>query len=117
MTQTAPHPTGKAAAAAAAKKMLADRIALVTTLGDAIDDHRRAADAVTTAKTAQDTAAAHARAAHADALAGGWTTAELRNAGLIVPTATRRKRAATSKTSAHNRTHEAPHDATSDDPR
>ena len=92
MTQTEPHTTGKAAAAAAAKKMLADRIALVTTLGDAIDDHRRAGDAVTTAKAAQDTAAEHARTAHTDAIAGGWTAAELRNAGLVVPAGSRRRK-------------------------
>ena len=92
MTQTDQHTTGKAAAAAAAKKMLADRIALVTTLGDAIDDHRRAGDAVTTARAAQDTAAEHARTAHADAISGGWTAAELRNAGLLVPAGSRRKK-------------------------
>ena len=94
MTQTEQPTTGKVAAATAAKKMLEGRIALVTTLGDAIDAHRRAGDAVTAAKAAQDTAADTARAAHADALAGGWTAAELRNAGLIVPAGPRRKRGA-----------------------
>ena len=95
MTQTEQHTTGKAAAAAAAETMLQARITLVTTLGDAIDHHRQAGDAVATAKAAQDTAADNARAAHAQAVAGGWTAAELRNAGLIVPAAPRRKRAVT----------------------
>ncbi len=91
MTQTGQHTTGKAAAAAAAKKMLEARIALVTTLGDAIDNHRRTGDAVAAAKTAQQTAAETARTAHADAVAGGWTAAELRNAGLVIPAAPRRR--------------------------
>ncbi|UZJ27057.1 hypothetical protein RHODO2019_19195 (plasmid) [Rhodococcus antarcticus] len=94
MTQTEQPTTGKAAAAAAAKTMLQARIALVTTLGDAIDAHRRAGAAVATAKAAQEIAAEAARAAHVDALAGGWTAAELRNAGLVVPAGPRRKRGA-----------------------
>ena len=96
MTQTGQHMTGKAAAAAAAKKMLEARIALVTTLGDAIDNHRRTGDAVSAAKTAQQTAAETARSAHADAVAGGWTAAELRDAGLVVPAGPRRKKASPS---------------------
>ncbi len=96
MTQTEQPTTGKAAAAVAAKKMLQARIALVTSLGDAIDNHRQAGDAVAAAKTAQDTAAEAARTAYAVAIAGGWTAAELRDAGLAVPPATRRK--ATGKT-------------------
>ena len=106
MTQTDQHTTGKAAAAAAAKKMLADRIALVTTLGDAIDDHRRAGDVVTTARAAQETAAEHARTAHIAAISGGWTAAELRNAGLVVPAGARRKKTtpseATTTAESHN---------------
>ncbi len=43
--------TGKQAAAAAAKTLLADRIALVETLGAALDTHRRAEQAVTTARS------------------------------------------------------------------
>jgi hypothetical protein len=95
VTQTEQATTGKAAAAAAAKAMLQARIALVTTLGDAIDDHRRAGDAVAAARTAHDTAAEAARAAHANAIDGGWTATELRNAGLIVPASPRRKRSTT----------------------
>ena len=105
MTQTDQHTTGKAAAAAAAKTMLQARIALVTTLGDAIDNHRRSGDAVVTAKAAQDTAAENARAAHAQAVAGGWTAAELRNAGLIVPTEPRRKRSTTNNAEAGEQDH------------
>jgi hypothetical protein len=100
MTQTEPPTTGKAAAAAAAKKMLEERINLVTTLGDAIDNHRRAGDTVTAAKAAQEAAAEAARAAHADAVAGGWTAAELRNAGLVVPAGPRRARGAPGGTAA-----------------
>ncbi|UZJ26958.1 hypothetical protein RHODO2019_18910 (plasmid) [Rhodococcus antarcticus] len=88
MTQTEQQTTGKAAAAAAAKKMLVVRIALVTTLGDAIGNYRRAGDAVATAKSAQETAARTARAA---AMAGGWTAAELPDAGLVVPAEPRRR--------------------------
>ena len=105
MTQTNQHTTGKAAATAAAEKMLAARIALVTTLGDAIDNHRRAGDAVATAKAAQDTAGENARAAHTNAVAGGWTATELRNAGLIVPTGPRRKRSTTNNTQAGEQDH------------
>jgi len=92
MTQTDQPTTGKAFAAAAAKKMLESRIALVTTLGDAIDAYRRAGDAVMTAKAAQDTAAEAARSARTDALTGGWTAGELRDAGLLVPTGPRRRK-------------------------
>jgi hypothetical protein len=106
MTQTEQHTTGKNAAAAAAKKMLTDRIALVTSLGDAIDNHRRAGDAVTAAKAAQETAAEHARAAHADAVAGGWTAAELRDAGLLVPAGSRRKRTTPSEAATTAETHD-----------
>jgi hypothetical protein len=98
VTPTGQPTTGKAAAAAAAKTMLQARINLVTALGDAIDNHRRATDAVTTAKTAQETAAEAARAAHAHAVAGGWTPTELRNAGLITPPAPRRKNTAAAHT-------------------
>jgi hypothetical protein len=108
VTPTEQPATGKAAAAAAAKTMLQARINLVTALGDAIDSHRRAADAVTAAKTAQETAAEAARTAHADAVAGGWTPAELRNAGLIAPPAPRRRNTAVVHTEPGNA---APSDA------
>jgi len=56
VTQTEQPVTIKAVTAAVARRMLEGRIALVTTLGDAIDNRRQAGDAVTAAKTAQDTA-------------------------------------------------------------
>ncbi len=77
--------TGKQAAAAAAKTLLADRIALVETLGAALDTHRRAEQAVTTARTTAATAAQHARDAYDAAKTGGWTAAELNKAGLRAP--------------------------------
>jgi len=77
--------TGKQAAAAAAKTLLADRIALVETLGAALDTHRRAEQAVTTARTTAATAAQHARNAYDAAKTGGWTAAELTKAGLRAP--------------------------------
>jgi len=99
--------TGKQAAAAA-KTLLADRIALVETLGAALDTHRRAEQAVTTARTAAATAAQHARDAYDDAKTGGWTAAELNKAGLRAPAPTR-TRTRTTKTTAN------PHDATGSD--
>ncbi len=82
--------TGKrAAAAAAAKTLLADRIALVETLGAALDTHRRAEQAVTTARTAAAAAAQQARDAYDTAKTGGWTAAELTKAGLRAPAAAR----------------------------
>jgi len=61
--------------------LLADRIALVETLGAALDTHRQALDAVTTARTAAEDAATKAREAFDAATAGGWTTAQLNHAG------------------------------------
>jgi len=84
--------TGKQAAAAAAKTLLADRIALVETLGAALDTHRRAEEAVTTARTAAATAAQHARDAYDTAKTGGWTAAELTKAGLRAPNPTRTRK-------------------------
>ena len=76
--------TGKQAAAAA-KTLLAERIALVETLGAALDTHRRAEEAVTTARAAAATAAQQARDAYDAAKTGGWTAAELTKAGLRAP--------------------------------
>ncbi len=95
--------TGKQAAAAAAKTLLADRIALVETLGAALDTHRRAEQAVTTARTTAATAPQHARNAYNAAKTGGWTAAELNKAGLRAPVATRTR---TTKTP-HNTRSEA----------
>jgi hypothetical protein len=53
--------TGKQAAAAAAKTLLADRIALVETLGAALDTHRRAEQAVTTDRTTANRCSTKAR--------------------------------------------------------
>lgn len=84
--------TGRKAAAAAAKTLLAERIALVETLGDALDKHRRAVAAVTTAQAAADALADEAGAAYAAARDGGWTTAELNKAGLCAPARPRKRR-------------------------
>jgi len=81
--------TGKQAAAAAAKTLLADRIALVETLGAALDTHRRAEEAVTTARAAT---AQQARDAYDTAKTGGWTAAELTKAGLRAPNPARTRK-------------------------
>jgi len=98
--------TGKQAAAAAAKTLLADRIALVETLGAALDTHRRAEQAVTTARTTAAIAAQHARDAYDAAKTGGWTAAELNKAGLRAPAPTR-TRATKTTTPPHNTGSEA----------
>ena len=88
MTET----TGKSAAAALAKELLRERIALVTTLGAHIDAHKVKVAAVAEAHEAEQEAADAARAAHAAAIAGGWTARDLKNAGLVVPAAPRARR-------------------------
>ncbi len=55
--------TGKSAAAKAAKALLADRIVLVESLGEALDMHQRKTDAVVTARAAEQEAADAARTA------------------------------------------------------
>jgi len=85
MSEPPPPRSGKAAAAAAAKTLLADRIALVNTLGDALDVHRKQDAAATQARDAAHQAAEAARTAHASALAGGWTAQQLNDAGLRPP--------------------------------
>jgi len=89
MSEPTPPRSGKAAAAAAAKTLLADRIALVNTLGDALDVHRKQDAAATQARDAAHQAAEAARTAHASALAGGWTAQQLNDAGLRPPKAPR----------------------------
>jgi len=89
MSEPTPPKSGKAAAAAAAKTLLADRIALVNTLGDALDVHRKQDAAATQAREAEHQAAEAARTAHAAALAGGWTAKQLSDAGLRPPKAPR----------------------------
>jgi len=61
----------------------------VETLGAALDTHRRAEQAVTTARTTAATAAQHARDAYDAAKTGGWTAAELNKAGLRAPATSR----------------------------
>jgi len=90
-------PTTGKQAAAAAKTLLADRIALVETLGAALDTHRRAEEAVTTARTAATTAAQQARDAYDTAKTGGWTAAELTKAGLRAPNPARTRKNKTTK--------------------
>ncbi len=85
MSEPTPPRSGKAAAAAAAKTLLADRIALVNTLGDALDVHRKQDAAATQARDAAHQAADAARTAYAAALAGGWTAQQLSHAGLRPP--------------------------------
>jgi len=92
MSEPTPPRSGKAAAAAAAKTLLADRIALVNTLGDALDVHRKQDAAATQAREAEHQAAEAARTAHAAALAGGWTTKQLSDAGLRPPKAPRTRK-------------------------
>jgi len=84
--------TGKAAAAAALKAMVEDRKTLVEALGEAVDHHRKAADAVTAAQRTEADAVETVRTAYAAALDGGWTTTMLNNAGLKAPKAPRRRR-------------------------
>ncbi len=98
--------TGKQAAAAAAKTLLADRIALVETLGATLDTHRRAEQAVTTARTTAATAAQQARDAYDAAKTGGWTASELNKASLRAPAPTRTRTTKTTTT---------PHDTTGSD--
>jgi len=82
VSEPIPPRSGKAAAAAAAETLLADRIALVNTLGDALDVHRKQDAAATQARDAEHQGAEAARTAHAAALAGGWTAKQLSEAGL-----------------------------------
>ncbi len=89
MSEPTPPRSGKAAAAAAAKTLLADRIALVNTLGDALDVHRKQDAAATQARDAEHQAAEAVRTAYATALAGGWTVKQLSDAGLRPPKAPR----------------------------
>ncbi len=84
--------TGKTAAAALAKELLRDRIALVNELGAQIDAHKTRVAALAEAKTAEQDAAEQARQAYASAIAGGWTAKDLKQAGLLAPTAPRARR-------------------------
>ena len=94
MTET----TGKSAAAALAKELLRERIALVTDLGNQIDAHKTKVALVEEARAAEQEAAEAARVSYGLALAGGWTAKDLKNAGLVVPTAPRAKRTTTTAT-------------------
>ncbi len=94
MSEPTPPRSGKAAAAAAAKTLLAGRIALVNTLGDALDVHRKQDAAATQARDAEHQAVETTRTAYAAALAGGWTAQQLSDAGLRPPTAPRVRKSA-----------------------
>jgi len=98
--------TGKQAAAAA-KTLLAERIALVETLGAALDNHRRAEQAAATA-------AQHARDAYDTAKTGGWTAAELTKAGLRAPAAARTRTTKTTATPHNTTASDTPTNATDD---
>ena len=106
--------TGKRAAAAAAKTLLADRIALVETLGAALDTHRRAEEAVTTARAAAATTAQQARDAYDTAKTGGWTAAELTKAGLRAPHPARTRKNKNTKPSHDTTGSDTPADARDD---
>lgn len=99
MPETTTRRSGKAGAAAAAKALLADRIKLVEDLGEAIDNHERKTAAAEAAKAVEHDAADAVRTAYTAAQTGGWTAAELKSAGLVVPATTRRRGA---KASASN---------------
>jgi hypothetical protein len=92
MTQPTKKKTGKAAAAAAAKTLLADRIALVTALGGALDVHSQRVAALEAVQVGVEEAAELARVSYAAALAGGWSVKELTNAGLLPPPAPRTRK-------------------------
>jgi hypothetical protein len=92
MTQPTKKKTGKAAAAAAAKTLLADRIALVTALGGALDVHSQRVAALEAVQVGVEEAAELARVSYAAALAGGWSVKELTNAGLLPPPALRTRK-------------------------
>ena len=81
--------SNKRAAAAAAKSLLAARITLVEELGEALDAHSKAVDAVEHAQKNVDETAEAARTAFDAAKAGGWTAAELNSTGLKPPAAPR----------------------------
>jgi hypothetical protein len=108
MSEPTPPRSGKAAAAAAAKTLLADRIALVNTLGDALDVHRKQDTAATHARDAAHQGAEAARTAHAAALAGGWTAQQLNDAGLRPPKAPRTRQPRHEHTPARGETNHAP---------
>jgi hypothetical protein len=97
MTQPTRQKTGKAAAAAAAKTLLADRIALVTALGGALDVHSQRVAALEAAQVGVEDAAELARVSYAAGLAGGWSVKELTAAGLLPPPAPRTRKKATPK--------------------
>ncbi len=81
--------SSKRAAAAAAKNLLAARITLVEELGEALDAHSKAVDALERAQKNVDETAEAARTAFDAAKGGGWTAAELNSTGLKPPAAPR----------------------------
>lgn len=84
--------SGKAAAAAAARTLLAERIKLVEDLGDALDQQHRKAEAAATAAAVEQDAADVVRTAYTAAQDGGWSTSDLTAAGFpALPRAPRRR--------------------------
>jgi hypothetical protein len=95
----------KRKAADAVRSLLNDRIAAVEKLGLALDDYHNAQAAVTQAQTRATELAEHARAAFQEARTAGWTTAELRRAGLTVPQPPRAKSTPREPTTIDDHTH------------
>lgn len=87
--------SGKAAAAAAARTLLAERIKLVEDLGDALDQQHRKAEAAATAAAAEQAAVNAVRAAYTAAQDGGWSTSDLTAAGFPAPPKAPRRRSHT----------------------
>lgn len=94
MTDTSTRVSGKAAATAAAKALLADRIKLVEGLGEALDQQHRKAEAAAAAAAAEQDATDAVRVAYTAAQDGGWSTKELTAAGFPAPGRGRRRRRA-----------------------
>lgn len=92
MTDTNTRVSGKAAATAAAKTLLAERIKLVEDLGEALDQQHRKAEAAATAAAAEQAATDAVRAAYTAAQDGGWSTNDLTAAGFPAPARGRRRR-------------------------
>ncbi len=96
MSVTTVTPVDPSAVRAAAEAALNDRLTHIDTIVTAQNDRAAAADEVRAAQAREASLAAAETAAFRTAVAGGWTVAELRKAGLSVPDSVARpsKRAA-----------------------
>lgn len=96
MSVTTVTPVDPSAVRAAAEAALNDRLAHIDAIVTAQNDRAAAAEDVRAAQTREAALAAAETAAFRTAVAGGWTVAELRKAGLSVPDSVARpsKRAA-----------------------